>query len=349
MTTNTDAESSRHRSQGTRPPPVPAKSGFWWRTLKQTGKFLFFGIVGYFLVTQARSVDWSEVVTSIRNRPPGELVLAAALAGASHALYSCFDLLGRYMTGHALPVRRVMSINFISYAFNLNMGALIGGVAFRYKLYAKYGLDTGLTTRILVVSMLTNWIGYILLAGLVFSFFPIALPEDWKMGTTGLRVLGAVLLVTVATYLLACGMARRRVWAIRGHDIVLPSGRLALLQLAMASTNWSLMALVLYVLLGKTVGFPTVLSALLLAAIAGVISHVPAGLGVLEAVFVAVLADQVPLNDLLASLLAYRGMYYLVPLAAATVLYLVVEVRTSKRATPKPTTGVALDGKGSGG
>ena len=69
------------------------------------------------------------------------------------------------------------------------------------------------------------------------------------------------------------------------------------------------------------------LSVLLIAAVAGVITHVPAGLGVLEAVFVALLSHQVPKGELLGALLAYRAVYYLGPLVLATAAYLLVEAR----------------------
>jgi uncharacterized membrane protein YbhN (UPF0104 family) len=73
-----------------------------------------------------------------------------------------------------------------------------------------------------------------------------------------------------------------------------------------------------------------VLATLLVAAIAGVLTHVPAGLGVLEAVFVALLSTRMPATELLAALLAYRGIYYLAPLAIAAVVYLVLEARIGK-------------------
>ena len=52
-------------------------------------------------------------------------------------------------------------------------------------------------------------------------------------------------------------------------------------------------------------------------AIAGVITHVPAGLGVLEAVFIALLSHQLGRNELLAALILYRFLYYLAPLLLA--------------------------------
>jgi len=66
---------------------------------------------------------------------------------------------------------------------------------------------------------------------------------------------------------------------------------------------------------------------------------VPAGLGVLEAVFVALLSYQVAETTLLGALLAYRGLYYLLPLAVALCAYLVMEMRvrrSRRRPPPRP-------------
>jgi uncharacterized membrane protein YbhN (UPF0104 family) len=79
------------------------------------------------------------------------------------------------------------------------------------------------------------------------------------------------------------------------------------------------------VLLQGRIEYATVLSVLLIAAVAGVITHVPAGLGVLEAVFVALLSQRIAPDTLLAALLAYRAIYYLAPLAAAAALFLVLD------------------------
>lgn len=303
----------------------------WWIWFKRLLTFAFFAAIAYLLFTQARSIDWDEVFSAIRRRPMQDMLIALAFAAGSYALYSCFDLLGRHVTGHRLGVPQVMAVTFVSYAFNLNMGALVGGIAFRYRLYSRLGIDAAVTTRVLAMSMLTNWLGYLLLAGIVFWRAPLSPPSDWKLDATGLRVLGAVLFAAAIAYLLLCAFSHRRIWDVKGHEVELPSLRLALLQLGMSTANWLLIAATLHTLLEQKIDFPTVLGVLLVAAVAGVITHVPAGLGVLEAVFVVLLSHQMPRSELLAALLAYRGIYYLLPLAAATIVYLALEVRARKR------------------
>jgi uncharacterized membrane protein YbhN (UPF0104 family) len=306
----------------------------WWPWARRAAGIAFMLLVVGLLVKYARGVDWGEVKRSVLALPRSVLLQAGLLCAASHLLYSCFDLLGRHYTRHGLPVRKVMQVNFISYAFNLNFGSLVGGVAFRYRLYTRLGLSYATVTHVLTLSMLTNWLGYLLLAGIVFTVAPLQLPPHWKMDSVGLHYLGMVLLAAALAYLLLCGWSPKRSWTIRGHEIFLPRSRMALLQLVISSANWMIMAAAVYLLLQGKVAYPQVLSVLLIAAVAGVITHVPAGLGVLEAVFVALLSHEVPEHQLIGALLGYRALYYIAPLAVAALLYLSVEVRTRRHAAP---------------
>ena len=299
----------------------------WWTWLKRGITLVFFALVAGLLVSQARTIEWGQVLTSLEDYPITAAWGAVVLMLASFTLYSCFDLLGRHYTGHTLRAPTVMLVTFVSYAFNLNLGSLVGGVAFRYRLYSRLGLRTGAITRIMSLSMLTNWMGYLLLAGLVFSLQPPTLPPGWPLTSNHLRLIGLALLVVVAGYLAICAFSRQRTLGLRGHEIELPSLRLAALQLVMGAGNWLIMSSIIYILLLHRIEFSAVVSVLLLAAVAGVITHIPAGLGVLEAVFVALLSHLMPQAELLAALVAYRVVYYLVPLGLATAAYLVMEAK----------------------
>lgn len=305
----------------------------YWPWVKRLGLTLFFGWVAWLVMSETRRIDWRAVLDAGQQVPAQVLLLAAALAAASHLLYSCFDLLGRHYTSHHLRAPTVMTVTFVSYVFNLNLGSLVGAVALRYRLYGRLGLRYSVITRVLGFSMLTNWLGYVVLAGLVFSLSPPDLPEGWQLGSAGLRVLAVALLIVAATYLAACGFSERRRFHVRGHRLTLPSLRLALLQLVMSLANWLLISGLIYLLLPEGAAWLQVVSVLLVAAIAGVISHVPAGLGVLEAVFLALMGSAVPEAELLASLLLYRAFYYLLPLGLATLLYVVTEARARRLGT----------------
>ena len=302
----------------------------WWPWTRRLLTLVFFVAVFALLVRFARNVDWDDVFASLLALPRPALLAAIGFALASHLLYSCFDLIGRRYTGHELATRKVMAVNFISYAFNLNLGSLVGGIAFRYRLYSRLGLDNGEITRILSMSMLTNWLGYMLLGGFLFLVHPLQLPPSWKLGNHGLQWLGAGLVLVAVAYFVACLRSGERVWTVRGHELFLPHWRMAGLQLAMSCLNWSLMGGAIFMLLQRQVPYTDVLTVLLIGAVAGVITHVPAGLGVFEFVFVALLSHQISEGRLIAALLGYRAIYYIVPLMIAALLYLVMELHARK-------------------
>ena len=308
--------------------PARLRSRSWWPHAKRALTFIFFTLIAWLLIEHARDIEWDEVGRAVRRLPAAVLLAAAALAALSFAIYTTFDLIGRHYTRHKLPTLRVMLVAFISYAFNLNLGSLVGAIAFRFRLYSKYGLPNDVITRVLGLSMLTNWLGCFTLAGVVLCFFTPRLPPQWAFETAMLPWLGGALLTLVGAYLLACAFLKRRDWRWRSHELTLPSARMALMQLAMSMLNWMIMASIIFTLLQARIDYPTVLVVLLMAAVAGVITHVPAGLGVVEAVFVAMLSSRLPSTQLLAGLLAYRAVYYLMPLAVAAILYACVEWRT---------------------
>jgi len=307
----------------------------WWPWLKRGAVAVFFVLVASLLVSRARTIDWGQVFASLQQYPLTATGSAVGLAVASLLLYSCFDLLGRRYTGHTLSAPTVMMVTFVSYAFNLNLGSLVGGVAFRYRLYSRLGLHTGVIARIMSLSMLANWMGYVALAGLVFSLQPLRLPASWPIDSIHLRLIGLALLAAAAAYLGVCAFSRQRTLQVRGHAIELPTLGMGGLQLLMGAGNWLLMSGIIFVLLQQRIAFSAVLSALLLAAVAGVITRIPAGLGVLEAVFVALLSPQMPRHELLAALVAYRLVYFIAPLGVASLVYLAMEAKARQRGTPK--------------
>ena len=305
--------------------PQHWRSQAWWPWAKRALSLAFFAAVAWLLVRYAGHIDWNEVLDSVRDTPGPVLLLAVLLAGASHLLYSCFDLIGRRYTGHTLATRMVMMVNFISYAFNLCIGSIVGGVGFRYRLYSRLGLKNGVITRVVSMSMLTNWLGYKLLAGLLFIIHPLELPPTWHMGNHGLQWVGALLVAISAGYIAACVYWGDHVWDWRGHEVYLPPWRMALVQYAISAINWCLMAAIIWVLIGERIRYSDVLTVLLIGAIAGVLAHVPAGLGVFEFVFVALLGHIVSPGQLIGALLGYRAVYYILPLLIASALYLWLE------------------------
>jgi hypothetical protein len=258
------------------------------------------------------------------------LLQVLALATTSHALYGCFDLIGRGHTRHRLPRWRTWMIAVTSYAFNINLGSLVGGVALRARLYARAGLDEATVAQVVGISMSTNWLGYGVLAGTLFATGAIAPPRQASLDGPTFRALGALMVLLAIVYVVACAFWQGREWWIRGRRVALPSARRAVVQIVFSCTNWALMGAAMYLLLGGAVSYGTTLGVLMAASIVGVITPIPGGLGVLEAVYLALLSGSVKQSTLLGAVLAYRALYYLVPLAGGLVMYLALERYASR-------------------
>lgn len=322
-----------------RPATIKHRSAKWtWLTRVGTGLIVMAVVV--LLFNLARRLDWMEVLQSAREIGTPTIAAALCLTCVGHLIYSTFDVLAKRYAGTPLPYWQVMGIASLSYAMNLNLGVLVGGVAIRFRLYHRLGVGAGTAGRVVAFSTLTNWIGYGWLAGLLFMAGVVPIPGSFVAGRFVLQAVGLFMFVGVGIYLALCAWSRKRTWTIRGHRIELPPVRLALTQCGLAAISWVLMGATIYLLLDRQVAYPVVLGILLFCSIAAVVAHIPGGLGVTEAIFVAALAGTLPAHQVLAAVLMYRVVYCVVPLSVALPIYIIIEVkmrgkkRREKRAGP---------------
>ena len=215
----------------------------WFHTHKArikriaTGLFICFIIA--LLIRVGLTIDWGDVIDAMLSTPMWALAVAGGVVVASYIVYTCYDLLGKWYTGHAVPWWRTMMIAFISYAFTMNFSAAVGGLALRLRAYGKQGLDPGTIIRILGLSITTNWIGYCLLGGVVFASGAVEPPSSWEISGGPLRIIGVLMVIAAFAYLALCAFSKTRSWTIRDHVIELPEWRIAVLQLVLAMLNWS--------------------------------------------------------------------------------------------------------------
>ena len=174
------------------------------------------------------------------------------------------------------------------------------------------------------------------MAGSLFAAGAIAPPSQAHIGAAALRLLGVAMVLLALAYVVACAFARGREWRVRGRRLKLPSAQLALVQLGISATNWALMGAAMYLLLGREVPYTTALGVLMAASIVGVIMPIPGGLGVLEAVYLALLSGSVRQGALMGAVLAYRALYYFLPLAGGLVLYALLERHASSAQAGAP-------------
>ncbi|MBW7831974.1 MAG: UPF0104 family protein [Simplicispira suum] len=299
----------------------------WWPWLTRSLAGAFFVLVASLIVYQARSVDWPAVWQAVLALPVRVLWAGAALALLSHFTYGSFEWIGRHVTGHQLGRATTLGIAMTSYAFTLNLGSVIGGVGVRYRLYSRRGVEPGIIGQVVATSILTNWIGYLLLTAIIPWFWVPPAVFGWSASDVQWRMGGALLALAPLAYLALCLVRGGRPLALRGHCFALPRWPLALWQVAVSCANWMLMGTALWVVLQGQVAYPAAVATVMLGAVAGLVLRVPAGLGVLESVGVALLTtDSLSKTDVLAALLAYRALYYFVPLVLAALAFAAAEL-----------------------
>jgi hypothetical protein len=302
----------------------------WLHWLGTAAGVAFLAVLCWLLADYLKHIDWAGVRRALAAYQPLTLAGAAVLVAASHFTYACYDLLGKRYAHHRLPARRVLGVAFVSYAFNLNLGTLVGGVGFRLRLYHRLGLGAAQIGRVIALSIVTNWSGWLLLAGSVFAARQVPLPESFGFGAGALQVVGVAMLAVPLAYAALCFRSRRRKLHWRNHAFTLPNGRMALAQIGLSTLNWLLIGTIVWLLMPRELEYGTVVATQLSAAMLAVPTHIPGGLGVLEGIFVAAFGRTVEPSALIAALIAYRALYYLVPLAIASALYFFLEA-TAKR------------------
>lgn len=305
----------------------------WWPWVTRGVALAFFAAVAWLIFRQARTVDWPAVAQALRDLPVRALAVAGSLALASHLTYGSFDWIGRHTCGHGLARATTLRIAMTSYPFTLNLGSLIGGVGVRYRLYARRGVEIGTIGQVVGTSIVTNWVGYLLLAGVLAWLWQPPAVGGWAVTPWQWRLGGTLLGCLTVGYVALCALRSGRALTLRGHDFPLPRWPVALWQVAVSGANWMLMGAALWTVLQAQVSYPAALATVLLGAVAGLVLRVPAGLGVLEAVGVALLTTEtLGQEEVLAAILAYRALYYFGPLVLAGIGFGVDELRWRQQA-----------------
>jgi phosphatidylglycerol lysyltransferase len=216
---------------------------------------------------------------------------------------------------------------------------MLAGSSVRYRLYSAWGLSAEDITKVVAFCSLTLWMGFLTLGGIIFLLEPMIVPERLHLPFSSVRFLGSIFLLLVGGYLL-WGLLRKRPIRIFEWEVVLPSFRIFLIQIAVASLDWILAGSVLYALItaAANVSFMKFMGIYLLAQTAGLLSQVPGGLGVFETVIIMFLSHNLPAPALLGSLVVYRMIYYLTPLMIAAVMLGAHEILERKEGVKRAVT-----------
>lgn len=289
-------------------------------------------------------LDRVEVVRALRGYRWPQITLGLLCTAASFLTLGGVESLAIRATGgdasRAMPRRAAFATAFVAHAFSQSAGfALLTGGAVRLRAYARYGVDARAVARV-TASISASVIFALLSLG---SVALLSSPATLRVGRLAVPSRSAgTLLAAIAVSLTAVLVLGRGAPPNRGvRSLALPPLRVPTAQVALAMLDWLLTGAVLVALVPMTpsTSYVDILRAFVVANIAGVASHVPGGAGVLEVALLSLLAPGVSSTmrgAIVASIVAYRVIYYLVPLCVAAAVAALGEVRRARLPNQAP-------------
>lgn len=289
---------------------------------------LLFGVSLWAIANQLREYDYRDVLSSLGEIPFPKVLLALVLTFLNYLILTLNDTLGVRYSRHKLPYTKTALVAAICYGITNSAGfELLTGSAIRYRLYSNWGLSAIDVAKVIAFCNLSFWLGLFAVGGVVFIVEPLTIPTLLHIPFASLHPLGIIFLMSTLGYLVSPFLSK----SVKIGKWVIPrlSFRLALLQAIAAAIDWVLAGGVLYALLPSvdSLSFPGFLGIYILGQLAGAISNVPGGLGVFETVILLSLSPTVHSASLFGILLAYRGIYYFLPLIVAVLLLGICEIR----------------------
>lgn len=280
-----------------------------------------------------REVHLHDVRHAVAQIGPERFIAALVFTCASYLALTLYDALALRAIGRPLPYGVAALASFTSYTLSHNLGlSLLTGGSARYRVYSAEGLAIGDVARVIAIASLAFWGGVFALAGGMLALSPdrISLgPLDFPPVLW--RAIGIAVLAGLATLILWAGRDGRHLRVLR-WQLPIPGYRLALAQIAVAALDLATASAALFVLVPDVTlaAWPTFFMGYTLAIIAVLITHVPGGIGIFEAVMVAALPGAAR-PELVAALIAYRLLYYVLPLLVAGLIVAAQEGRRWRR------------------
>ncbi len=293
---------------------------------------VLFAVAGAVLWHELSDLDLTQVTGQLAALPTWSIIAAVGLTFLAYLLMTGYDLLAvRYIVGDEprIGTGKIAFTGFLSYVFSNNIGlSIVGATTLRLRLYTAFGLTPISVLKIIGFTSLSFWVGVMAVAGLSLTAYPITLPAEYGLGSTPTWLIGLLLTGAVLVYLLICVLWHKPL-TIRNWRFSPPPARYALAQPLVGLVDFVASAGVFYVLLlGAGVDAPPfglLVAMYVLALTAGLVSHVPGGLGVFDTIMLLLLKPYMPVEAVLSTLVAYRLAYYLLPLAVAAVMLLAFE------------------------
>jgi hypothetical protein len=281
-----------------------------------------------------RDIDPDELLDAIEATNWQTLIIAGLFVAAGYLTLTFYDLFALRTIGRSdVPYRIAALAGFTSYAIGHNVGASVfSGGAVRYRIYSAWKLSVIEVTKICFIAGLTFWLGNATVLGLGILQAPQAARAMDQMPLWCNRVLALVILAMLGGYV-AWVWVKPRVIGREGWQVTLPGGPSTLVQIAIGIIDLCCCAAAMYMLVPDepNLGFVTVAVIFVAATLLGFASHAPGGLGVFDATMMVALW-QFDKEDLLAGLLLFRLLYYIIPFVLALVMLGIREALLSRAA-----------------
>src|SRR5262252_4199783 len=297
------------------------KKWIGWRRLGIAASLFIIAFAITTLVRTLKGVDGAVILTALTEIPPGNIVLAALCVIGSFCTLTFYDFFALRTIGKKhVPYRIAALSSFTSYTIGHNIGATVfTGGAIRFRIYSDYGLTAIDVAKICFLSGLTFWLGNLFVLGIGMTWHPWAasymdlLPDEMN------RLIGIGCLAAIAAYFvwLLTGEKRRELGQ-NGWKVVLPSARLTLLQVLIGVVDLGFCAMAMYLLMPTDphIDFVSLAVVFILATLLGFASHAPGSIGVFDAAMLVALPE-FGREQLLATLLVFRILYFVVPFSIA--------------------------------
>ncbi len=295
--------------------------------LKRALPIVVIGFVIFVLSKMLKDVQVSDVVSAIKNFSGITLANAIGLAAFGYVWLIGYDYLALRYLKRPVPWGRLVFTSLSAFALQRNVGpAPITGGAIRYRYYKKYGFSAADAAIITTLCGFFFTLGIIFTAGLALLLDPQGLGRIIGAPNWLLRIAGAAILLGLSGFLIWSHFRNHPI-KIRSWQAPPPSLGLSATQVVFGVVDISIVAGVLYVLLPAQVelSYPAFVGIYVLAMLAGALSHVPGGIGVFETILLLFIPG-VDKGALLAAMLAFRGVYYLLPLLTMALVDAIYEL-----------------------
>ncbi|GGC31840.1 hypothetical protein GCM10011504_07600 [Siccirubricoccus deserti] len=287
-------------------------------------------LIGALYVVQREfsSLSVADIRTAMAAITPAALWVAGGFTVLAYLVLAIYDKLGSIYAGRPVSWTKSLLASFCGYSLAHNLGfAAVSGAAVRYRLYSAWGLTPLEIAKVVGFTSLTFGLGGMALGGLVLVVEPEVVPwfgthlPHWALQALAVPLWGTVLAYVVLSRFV------RHVRIFR-HEIALPSPRMALAQTMLATVDVAVTAAIFYTLLPAAEGltFIRFVGIYLAAYAAGILAHVPGGIGVFDGAILLGLQPYLPAAEVIGALLVFRLYYYIVPLFIAGSLFVGFEI-----------------------